>query len=169
MADLLEGETIEMPEQDHGLIVRRQAQQGVPEGSHILPGDRLSARGRVGINLPVVGVAPAMGGFPRSLATDRPLGGIAIPTDAIHQVVFEDPAQPDPQVIGVGPAEPRETPMRLEQRLLYEVGIVVFPPQIARNPESRDRHQVRPEGLEEDSERRSTPSTRRGQHRHEGR
>ena len=61
--------------------------------------------------------------------------------------------------------EALETPMRLEQRLLHEVGGVVLAAQIARQITPRDRHQVRLERLEKNSERLGIRAWRGGRRR----
>src|SRR5262249_24281687 len=79
------------------------------------------------------------------------------PPDQIHQSMLQDPAKPDPKVFGVCSIEGRKSPMRLEQCLLHEVGVVVLSTQIVRQPVPRHGPQVRPERLEETSEHLGIP------------
>ena len=141
--DLVVGERLEMPEGDHGLLVLRQPHQGLADGHDVLPGDRQRARRRVGVNGVPSEVNGIRAGLQRPLAFRQPLGGVAIPPDQVPQIVPQDTADPDAQVLGIRPLELREAAMHLQQRLLHDVGPVALAPKTGRQLALRDGQQVR--------------------------
>src|SRR5579863_3313431 len=111
---------LEMSQENHATVVGRQPRDRLANKSFALGEPRVRSRRRVRACQALQGNGDAVDAVERCLAENRTFARGTIAIVEVGDVVQQDPAQPDNEIL-VRPAELGEIALRFEERLLDKV------------------------------------------------